>query len=34
MTTLEDIEKAVVALPADRFAQFRAWFGRAKTHLL
>jgi hypothetical protein len=26
MTTLEDIERAVVALPADQFAEFRAWF--------
>jgi hypothetical protein len=26
MSTVEDIEKAVIALPADQLAKFRAWF--------
>jgi len=26
MTTLDDIEEAVTALPADQLAKFRAWF--------
>jgi hypothetical protein len=26
MTTLEDLEKAVIELPADQLAKFRAWF--------
>ena len=26
MTTLEDIEKAILELPADQLSKFRAWF--------
>ena len=26
MSTVEDIEKAVIELPADQLAEFRAWF--------
>ena len=33
MSTVEEIEKAVESLPADKLAQFRAWFEQFEAAL-